>query len=128
MKRILLVDDDPFILDIYLMQLRRQGFAVDTASSPAIVFEKIENNFPDLLILDLNLDVNFPGPSQGLEVLSSLRQNIKTRDLKIIVMSNYSVQDYPELSRLSDFGILKSFLKVQISPEEVIKEVKEILK
>jgi|SRR3989344_3680624 len=127
MKKILLVDDDPFILDIYSIQLNREGFLVDTARDSENALEKIKNNYPDLIILDLNLDANFPGPRQGLEMLRQLRKDPKTMNLKVVVMSNYDQKDYPELAHLHDFGVLKSFLKVQNSPEDVTREIKEIL-
>lgn len=128
MKRVLLVDDDSFALEIYSKLLKEKGYVVDVANNVDKALEKIANNCPDLLILDLNLDKAHPGPKDGLDILKKIRQNQRTKNLKVIVISNYSEKNYPELSGLSYLGVTKSFLKVQTGPEEMAEEVKEILK
>lgn len=128
MKKILLVDDDPFVLDIYSSQLKKEGFNVDVSNSANKALEKLSNQYPDLLIVDLNLDSKSPGPQEGINMIKTIRQNDTTKDLKIIVISNYSEKEYPEISNINKLGVDKIFLKVQITPEEVVKSVKEILK
>lgn len=128
MEKVLLVDDDPFILDIYSMQLKKDGYSVDVANSAEKAFEKINSNCPDLLVLDLNLDAKNPGPKDGINILKSLRQDPKTKNLKVVVMSNYNDKDYAELSDLAYLGVEKVFLKIQNTPEELSKSLKEIFK
>ncbi|MEK7663970.1 MAG: response regulator [Patescibacteria group bacterium] len=128
MAKILLVDDDSFILDIYSSQLKLAGYSVDIANNANRALEKITNNYPDLLILDLNLDTKKPGPKEGVDVLRKIRQDPKTKNLNVITISNYSEKDYPELSNLNSLGVLRHFLKIENSPEELVKIVKEILK
>ena len=127
MIKVLLVDDDPLILDIYSRHLKKEGYIVDTANTPEKTMDKLINNTPDLLILDLNLGMA-AGPNDGLGILKLIRQNQSIKNLKVIVMSNYGSKDYPELSNLSYLGVKKSFLKVENTPQEVVKSVKEILK
>ena len=126
MKKILLVEDDPLMLDIYSNRLKKEGYVVDTANNPEKAMDKLVNNTPDLLILDLNLGVE-AGPNDGLAILKSIRQNQSIKNLKVIVMSNYNSKNYPELSNLSYLGVIKSFLKVENTPQEIVKSVKEIL-
>src|SRR3989344_4901690 len=84
MKTILLAEDDPFIMDIYSSQLRREGFKVDIAKDGESALEKIKNSYPDLLVLDINLP-----KMNGCEILKILKNDPKTKNLKIIVLSNY---------------------------------------
>lgn len=128
MKKILIVDDDPFILDIYSRYLKREGYNVEIANNSSKALEKIDNNHPDLLILDLNLNVNDPGPKDGLGILRKIRENQKSKDLKVIVFSNYNEKDYPEISNINNLGVLKRFIKVEITPQEISEIIKEILK
>jgi len=128
MKTILLVEDDPNISEIYSTQFRNEGYRVIVANSVQMALEKIKNNYPDLLILDLNLNKSLPGPKDGLSILKTIRQNPKTKDLKVIVASNYSEKEYPELSELSQLGVIKFFLKIETLPEEITNSIKEILK
>ena len=72
MKKILLVEDDPLMLDIYSNRLKKEGYVVDTANNPEKAMDKLVNNTPDLLILDLNLGVE-AGPNDGLAILKSIR-------------------------------------------------------
>lgn len=127
MKKILIVDDDPFILDIYSRYLKKEGYNVEIANNSSKALEKITNNHPDLLILDLNLNINNPGPRDGLDILKQIRENQKSKDLKVIVFSNYNEKDYPEISDMSHLGVLKRFIKVQITPQEISEEIKKIL-
>lgn len=128
MKKILLVEDDPFIVDVYANALKREGYGVNVANNSQLALENIENNCPDLVILDLNLNNTIPGPKDGLEILKTLRRNPRTKDLKVVIFSNYSAKDYPELSELPQIGVSKIILKVESTSEDMIKIIKEILK
>jgi two-component system, OmpR family, alkaline phosphatase synthesis response regulator PhoP len=55
MKSILLVEDDPFIVDIYTTKLKQAGFNVDTAQDGKTAIEKLEEKKPDLVVLDIVL-------------------------------------------------------------------------
>jgi DNA-binding response OmpR family regulator len=55
MKKILLVEDDPFLMDIYSNKLGEAGFAVDVVDDGGATLTKINENKPDLIILDLVL-------------------------------------------------------------------------
>ena len=126
MKKILLVDDDPFIRDVYLKQLQHEGYHVDMADTSQKALEKITATHPDLLILDLNLGGS-EGPRDGIDILKFIRENQTTKNLKIIVISNYNKDQYPELSQLPYFGVLKTFSKVQTTLREVTDEIHKIL-
>ena len=58
MKTILLVEDEPFTIDVYYGQLKKDGHNVIVAKTVADALDKILNNHPDLIILDLNLRGN----------------------------------------------------------------------
>lgn len=68
-RRILVVEDEPHMLDLIRVTLESSGMIVSGAMSGEEALEKIREEMPDLVVLDLNL----PGIS-GLEVLSELRQ------------------------------------------------------
>ena len=128
MKKVLFVEDDPFIVDIYSSHLRSEGYTVDIAKNLKMAEEKVKSGTPDIVILDLNLNPNFPGPKDGLDILRNMRQNPVTKSLKVIVFSNYSLQDYPELSELSHLDVAKTLLKVESTPEEMSNTIKELFR
>ena len=121
MKTILLAEDDPFIIDIYTNRLKKEGFMVDVAIDGQMALEKIKNNYPDLLILDILLP-----KMNGWEILKNVRDDVKMKNLKVIVVSNLNEKEYAD--NIHSLGVLKYFLKVQTTPEEIIKTIKEILK
>lgn len=121
MKTILLAEDNIFIMDIYASQLRRDGYKVDIAKDGQMALEKVRNNYLDLLLLDLDLP-----KMNGLEVLKMLRDDPKTKNVKVVIISNLNEEKYSK--DIADLGVKKCFLKVEVTPEAIAQYVKEILK
>lgn len=120
MKRVLLAEDDPFIIDIYAAQLKNDGYAIDIAKDGEMALEKIKNIRPDILLLDINMP-----KITGWELLKMVREDASTKDLKVIVISNLDQDECATIG--AGLGVLKCFLKVQTTPEEISKAIKEIL-
>jgi len=121
MKTILLAEDDPFIIDIYATQFKRQGFSVDVAGDGQMALEKARSNYPDVLVLDIMLP-----KMDGWEVLKHLRSDAKTKNIKVVVISNLNQRDYAD--KIANFGVIKYFLKISTTPEEIVHTIKEILR
>ena len=121
MKNILLVEDDPFLADIYTTKLKEEGFSVDVALDGEECLRKIEKNTPDLLLLDLVLP-----QVDGWEVLSAVRRQERFKDLKVVILSNLGQKE--EVEKGLKLGAAKYFIKAHYTPSEVVKEIKEILK
>jgi len=121
MKSILIVEDDPFVIDIYQKKLKATGFSVDIALNGEEAFKKLEEKKPDLLILDLVL------PSlDGWELLGKIRKDEKLKDLKIVILSNLAQK--VDVEKSLEFGIIKYFIKAHFTPSQVVKEIEKILK
>ncbi len=121
MKTILLVEDDHFIIDIYAGQLRREGYNVLVAKDGQMAIDKLKEVYPDLVVLDINIP-----KINGWEFLKIIRNDSKTKNLKVVVVSNINPKDYPE--NFSEFKVIRYFLKVETSVEEMAQAVKEIIK
>ncbi|MBN1477902.1 response regulator [Candidatus Sumerlaeota bacterium] len=81
-KRILVVDDEPDLLQIVSSILETKGYEIDVAHDGREALDKITASKPDLLIIDLMMPV-----LSGLEVVRRLKRDEETQDLPIIVMS-----------------------------------------
>jgi PAS domain S-box-containing protein len=81
-KQVLVVDDDPNVADILRQILPESDFSLRSALSGEAGLRAIEADRPDILLLDLIM----PHPD-GFEIIECLRENPKTRDLPIIVIS-----------------------------------------
>ncbi len=109
MKKLLIVDDSVDLLDVLKFFLKREGYHVKTLVCGNNICREIQEYKPDLLILDIFLE-----NADGREICKSLRKNIETRHLGILVFSaspvtlsnyqSYYADDYLEKPfELGDF-------------------------
>ena len=83
MARVLVVDDDPDILDLVALRLRRAGHKVATASHGFAALDLIaEKGAPEVAVLDVTMPV-----MSGLELLSRIRDTPQTQDLPAVFLS-----------------------------------------
>ena len=121
MKHILLVEDDPFLVDIYATKLKEQGFSCEAVEDGEQVLKKIAEKPPALLLLDIVLPhIN------GWQILTKIRQDPKIKKIPIIILSNLSQQ--AEVEKGLKLGATKYLIKAHFTPKEVVKEIKKILK
>lgn len=121
MQRILLVEDDPFISEIYTKKLGSSGFEVIPALTGRDALKKIQEMPFDLVMLDMVLP-----ELSGMEILRELRTN-KDFDpgLKVVVFSNLSgPQERQDALSAGANGFIS---KTDFTPSEVVVEVKRHL-
>jgi len=88
MKRILIVEDDPFTSEVYRNGLEWAGFTVSTAANIADATRQIRHEQPDALLLDLVL-----GEESGIQLLRFVRSCEATRETPVIMLSNAFMPD-----------------------------------
>jgi len=121
MKQILLIEDDPFLIDIYTTKLKEEGYAVDVAEDGEEGLRMLRQKKPDLLLLDVVL------PSfNGWEILRKIKRTDDLKDLKVVILSNLGEKE--EVEKGLNLGAAKYLVKAHYTPTEVIKEIKKILK
>ena len=121
MKTILIIEDDPFILDIYTTKLRESGFSVETSLDGKNCIDKVQEIKPDLILLDLvlpNVD--------GWEIIEQIKAMEEFKDLPIIILSNLSQKS--DVEKGLNLGAVKYLIKSNYTPSEVVDQIKETLK
>ena len=99
MYRILVVDDDPSILDSMEIALTLQDYAVETTTKGEETFSKIESFKPDLIFMDVYLS-----GMDGREICKQIKENDKTKHIPVIIFSaNRSMKSVFEESGANDF-------------------------
>jgi DNA-binding response OmpR family regulator len=95
-KRILVVDDDRSIRQLYQTALMLAGFSVETASDGIGALRKIDEESPDLIVLDLHLP-----RIHGLSVLDELRANSQTWNIPVVIVTgaDYKHAEAPAILR-----------------------------
>lgn len=119
-KTILVVDDEPKIVEICRDYLTAAGFNVINAETGSAGLNIAQRDQPNLIVLDLML----PG-MDGLDVCRTLRQNLPTRDIPIIMLTA-RVEETDKLIGLelgADDYITKPF-----SPRELVARVRAVLR
>jgi DNA-binding response OmpR family regulator len=102
MAKILVVDDEEHIRFLYSEELTEAGYEVITADSGYRLLEKIEEEKPDLVVLDIKMiDYN------GLDLLQDIRN--KFYDMPVILCTAYDTFKEDMKSIAADFYVIKSF-------------------
>jgi len=120
MKSILLVEDDPFLVDIYTTKLKEAGFSVQAVIDGKEALKKIKEDMPDLLLLDIVLP-NF----NGWEILRKIERDDELKTLKVVILSNLGEKE--EIEKGLKLGAVRYLVKAHYTPSEVVEEVKKIL-
>ncbi len=84
-NKILVIEDDKFLLKLYANQLKRSGFNVISSLNGEEGLKKVLAEKPDLVLLDLVLP-----RKNGFEVLSEIKSNPKTKNIPVIILTNLS--------------------------------------
>jgi DNA-binding NtrC family response regulator len=102
MAKILIVDDEEHIRFLYSEELTEAGYEVITADSGYKLLEKIEQEKPDLIVLDIKMvDYN------GLDLLQDIRN--RYYDLPVVLCTAYDTFKEDMKSIAADFYVIKSF-------------------
>jgi DNA-binding response OmpR family regulator len=102
MAKVLLVDDEEYIRLLYAEELSEHGYTVSTLSSGHRLLEKIEQDKPDILILDIKL-VDY----DGLELLQEVRNTYV--DLPVVLCTAYDTYKDDLKAMAADYYVVKSF-------------------
>lgn len=119
-QKILLVEDEQFIRDLYKRQLEKAGFVVDAFSSGGPATSSLENMAYDLIILDIMLP-----QTSGLEILKKIKANEKTKKIPVVMLTNLGNEDIIKEGFL--LGAEGYLIKSSYSPNQIVAEIKEIL-
>lgn len=113
-KKVLLVEDEPLLIDLYSEAFENEGFNLVVADDGNVGLKKA-NDLPDLILLDILL----PGMN-GFEVLSRLKKNAKTKDIPVIVLTNLGSEQTDKDKRLAlSLGAVDYLVKSYHTPEEL---------
>ena len=119
-KKILIVEDDDFLLQMYATKLELEGFKVLEAVNGLQGLKSAQKEKPDLILLDINLP-----ELSGFEVLSQLKRDDDTKDIKVLILTNYSQKE--DIDRCLELGADDYLIKAHFVPSEVISKIKVIL-
>lgn len=119
-RRILIVDDEPFILRILSFKLRREGFTTLEAESAEAAESVLGEHEIDLVLLDVALAT----PTNGFDLAAKLRRNSRTKHLPIIMLT---ARGFPsDVLRGHEVGAA-GYITKPFDAEEVVRRVRSLL-
>jgi len=121
-KRIMLIEDDFYILDIYQTKLDQEGYKVIVAEDGEVAWETLEreNGKIDLILLDISMP-----HMNGLEFIKKAKEDPKYEHIPFIVLTNLVKQSLIE--EFEALGTLDYLVKANFTPRQVMTKVKKHL-
>lgn len=118
--KILLVEDDSFLLGMYATKFELEGFDVTTAEDGEKAIRAAAKELPDIILLDIIL------PKQnGFEVLRQLKADQSTNKIPVILLTNLSQKD--DIEQGLKIGAEDYLIKAHFMPSEVVEKIKKVL-
>ncbi len=120
-KKILLIDDDLFIRDLYDEVLTQAGFVVETAANGKTGLEKILAGGYDLILLDVMMP-----QLDGIAILGELEtQQPKLKNGPIVLLTNLAHD--PVIKEALKKGAKDCFIKADLNPDEFLTKVQALI-
>lgn len=120
MPKILFVEDDPMISEIYAKKFQASGFDVVCATNGNEVFSHLSKERFDLVLLDLVLP-----EMTGMEILRKIREDESIADTKVAIFSNLGEEEYAK--EASELGAVAYITKSSYTPSEAVKEIEGLI-
>lgn len=120
-QKILIIEDDDFIRKLISQKLEREGYLVNSAIEGVSGLKMIENEKPDLVLLDIIL----PG-IDGFEILRKKQNNEEINDIPVIILSNLGEKKNIALGL--ELGAKDYIIKAHHTLDEIVQKIKKIIK
>ena len=120
-KKILLVEDSVYTRDLYEEVLKEAGWTVDTAVDGQEAIVKAEEGGYDLILLDIMMP-----NMNGLEFLKEYeKKELKKKNKKVTLLTNMAHD--PVVQEAIKLGVNGYLIKAELSPDQLVEEVKKLL-
>ena len=119
--RVLFIEDDPAVAEMYKLKLELDGYTVTVAKDGEEGLQIATDSPPDIIFLDTRLP-----KMNGFAVLERLRSAERTREIPVIILSNYGEREL--VDRGLKLGALEYLIKSQTTPANLSRGVEGWLK
>ena len=120
MIKIIIIEDDPTISQMYRMKFDTEGFDVRMAKNGLIGIGMVKEFNPDMILLDLQMP-----ELDGLGALKGIRALSEHKDTPVIILTNLGEEEAP--SEMRALGVHSYIVKANYTPRQVVAHVKQVL-
>jgi len=118
--KILITDDDKFLIDMYSIKFSEHGFEVEVATSGEEAIKTLEGGFgPDICLVDLIM----PG-MDGFNLINTIRERNLAPGASIIILTNLGQKE--DIEKGLGLGVDGYIIKASATPTEVVNKVEQI--
>ena len=121
MGRILVIDDHAETVKPLLRILQLEGYTATGAANAYEALAAVQQTAPDLILLDVMIP-----PIDGLTFLMRMREDAKSREIPVIVVSGLS--DPQTMARAKELGVRESFVKTQFTSDELLASIAKYIR
>ncbi len=118
--KILIVEDDSFLVDMYTTKFELEGFQVVSAEDGEKGFELAQSEHPHVILLDILMP-----KMDGFTTLEELKKNNDTKDIPVILLTNLGQKE--DVKKGFELGAAGYLIKAHFMPSEVVDKIKKIL-
>ncbi|HRH26468.1 MAG TPA: response regulator [Candidatus Paceibacterota bacterium] len=120
-QKILIIDDDRFLLNMYARKLDHSGYLVESAQGGVEALEKLKSGYvPDVILVDIIM----PG-MDGITLVKEIRKQQLAPRAKVIMLTNQS--DATDMKAATENNIDGYIIKAVTIPSEVVTKMREVL-
>jgi len=119
-KKVLVIDDEPAVREIYNKEFTNSGFKVVVAADGEEGLLKAGEEVPDLILLDVMLP-----KMSGIDVLKNLKNNHLTKTIPVLLLTNLGEETI--IKEGFEIGADGYLLKVSYTPSQVVEECRKFL-
>jgi len=120
-KKILIIDDDKFLIDMYSLKFTENGYDVSAVFSGREAIDQVSGGFtPDICLVDIIMP-----EMDGFAVVEELRKNDSLKETTIIFLTNLGQQE--DINKGMKLGANGYIVKASATPSEVVAKVADIV-
>lgn len=120
MKKVVIIDDDLAISQMYRMKLEKDGFGVELANNGVTGLALVAESRPDMVLLDLIMP-----EMNGAEVLRRLKMDADLQDIPVIILTNTGAEE--SIQELLEMGAKAYIIKANETPTQVVEKIHQVL-
>ena len=115
--KILLVEDDKTLLEMYSLKFKEEGLSYKTAVNGLSGLEIAREDHPLVILLDIMMP-----KMDGFAVLTDLKKDVKTKDIPVIMLSNLGQKS--DIEKGKKLGADDYVVKASLTPSQVVEKIK----
>lgn len=119
-KKILVIEDDTWLADYLAGIISKAGFEVEISHDGYSAIDKIDDNIPDVIVLDVFLPA-----ANGFALLHELQSYSDTCNIPVVLCSSYEI-DSGQQESFQDYGIKRFLNKVTMTQDDIIGALRAV--